>query len=199
MVPSVRSAADAHRHLQSLAAWRWGAIAAGLAALAMTADGVIVPAAAAVGLVAAVLLACGAEVTRQVVVDEWTLREDLAGVPELARARRRMTTDAHRRALARSLREIALQRSVPRHAIAPMLLSRVEPVRGELLAMAEEVERSPRLDPRTIAEINGLVTDGARSPLLNEAVPEPELAILLRRIRFRLAAGAAGDELRRAA
>ena len=25
MVPSVRTAAEAHRHLQSLAAWRWGA------------------------------------------------------------------------------------------------------------------------------------------------------------------------------
>jgi hypothetical protein len=196
MIPSVRSAADAHRHLQALAAWRWGAIAAGLVALAMTADGVIVPAAAGIGLVAAVLLGVGAEVARQVVVDEWTLREDLAEVPELARARRRMTTDAHRRALARSLREVALQRSVARHAITPMLLSRVAPVRGELLAMAEEVERSPRLDPRTIAEINGLITDAARSPLLNAAVPESELAILLRRIRFRLADDAAGDGLR---
>jgi hypothetical protein len=198
MVPSVHDAAEARRHLQSLAAWRWGAIVAGLAALALTADGVLVPAAAAVGLVIAVLLGFGAEVARHVVVDEWTLREDLAEVPELARARRRMVTEHHRRAIARSLREIAGERSVSRTAIAPMLLSRVAPVRGELLAMADELERSPHLDPRTMAELSRLITDGARSPLLNEAVPESELAVLLRRIHFRLAA-AAGDELRPAA
>lgn len=199
MIPSVSSAADARRHLQTLAAWRWGAIVAGLAALAMTADGVLVPAAAGVGLVVAVLLGFGAEVTRHVVVDEWTLREDLAEVPELARARRRMTTDAHRRAMARALRDIAFQRTVQRHAIAPMLLSRVGPVRGELLAMADELERTRRVDPRTMADITWLITDGARSPLLNEAVPETELTVLLRRIRFRLAAGTVGDELRPAA
>jgi hypothetical protein len=50
-----------------------------------------------------------------------------------------------------------------------------------------------------MAELTGLITDGARSPLLNEAVPEPELAVLLRRIRFRLASGSAGDQLRPAA
>ena len=202
MVPSVRTAAEAHRHLQSLAAWRWGAIASAVMSLGLAAAGLLVPAAAVTGVVAAVILGAGAELARTVVLDEWAVREDLGDVPELARARRRMVTDAQRRAMARSLREIAVQRSVPRSAVAPPLLSRIAPVRGELLAMAEELERAPRLDPRTMAELTGLITDGARSPLLNEAVPEPELAVLLRRIRFRMAsgsagsAGSAGDQLR---
>jgi hypothetical protein len=50
-----------------------------------------------------------------------------------------------------------------------------------------------------MAEITGLISDGARSPLLNSAVPEPELAMVLRRIRFRLAAMLRDDELRPAA
>jgi hypothetical protein len=70
----------------------------------------------------------------------------------------------------------------------PVLVDRVRPIRGELLAVAEEIERMPALDPRTMAEIAGLVTDGARSPLLNRAVPETELEMALKRIRFRLAA-----------
>ena len=144
-------------------------------------------------------MGAGAEVARNVLLDEWAVREDFGEVPELARARRRMVTDAQRRAMARSLREIAVQRSVPRTAVAPLLLARVAPVRGELLAMADELEHAPRLDPRTMAELTGLITDGARSPLLNEAVPEPELAVLLRRIRFRLASASAGDQLRPAA
>ena len=199
MVPSVRTAAEAHRHLQSLAAWRWGAIASAVMSLGLAAAGLLVPAAAVTGVVAAVILGAGAELARTVVLDEWAVREDLGDVPELARARRRMVTDAQRRAMARSLREIAVQRTVPRSAVAPPLLARVAPVRGELLAIAEELERAPRLDPRTMAELTGLITDGARSPLLNEAVPEPELAVLLRRIRFRLASGTGGDQLRPAA
>jgi hypothetical protein len=202
MVPRVRNATEAHRHLQSLAAWRWGAILSAVTSLALLADGLLIPAAAVIGVVAAVIMGAGAEVARNVVLDEWAVREDLAAVPELARVRRRMVTAAHRHAIARSLREIATQHSVPRTAVAPLLLARVAPVRGELLAMAEELERAPSIDPRTMAELTGLITDGARSPLLNEAVPEPELAVLLRRIRFRLASGSAvpsGDALRRAA
>jgi hypothetical protein len=72
-------------------------------------------------------------------------------------------------------------------------------VRGELLAVAEELERAGALDPRTMAEIAGLISDGARSPLLNAAVPESELDVLLRRIRFRLATVRPGDDLRPAA
>jgi len=87
MVPSVRTAAEAHRHLQSLAAWRWGAIASAVMSLGLAAAGLLVPAAAVTGVVAAVILGAGAELARTVVLDEWAVREDLGDVPELARAR----------------------------------------------------------------------------------------------------------------
>ena len=64
MVPSVRNAAEAHRHLQSLAAWRWGAIASAVMSLALLAAGLLVPAAAVIGVGAAVILGTGAEVAR---------------------------------------------------------------------------------------------------------------------------------------
>ena len=194
MVPSIHSPADARRHLKSLAAWGWGALAAGLSAAALWAAGQLTDVAGGVAVATAVVLLAGAWVARQVVLDAWTLRDDLVGLPELAAARAHMVAEERRRKVARSLREIAAQRSVPRHAVDPLLVTRLAPVRGELLAMAEELEHAPSLDPRTMAEITTLITDGARSPLLNAAVPEPELAIMLRRIRFRLAAGR--DELR---
>jgi hypothetical protein len=52
-------------------------------------------------------------------------------------------------------------------------------------------DRMSRLSDLT-AEIAGLVHDGARSPLLNRAVPETELEMALRRIRYRLATAATG-------
>jgi hypothetical protein len=199
MVPAIHSPADARRHLQSLAAWRWSALSSGLVSALLWATGHLTSAAGAVAVAAAVILAGGAEVARHVTLDEWALRDDLAGLPELARLRARLVDARHRRDAARLLREIAGQRSVPRNAVAPLLLTRLGPVRAELLAVAEDLERVPVLDPRTMADITGLISDGARSPLLNSAVPEPELAIALRRIRFRLAATLREDELRPAA
>jgi hypothetical protein len=131
------------------------------------------------------------------------LRDDLAAVPEIARSRADLLAEKRRREVAQSLRRIAGERGVSRHEVAPLILDRVGPVRGELLAVADEIERVPVLDPRTMADIAGLVHDGARSPLLNRAVPEPELALALRRIRYRLETAAAAtsreDELRPAA
>ena len=99
-----------------------------------------------------------------------------------------------RREVAGSLRRIAAQRRTSRHEVAPLLVGRLAPVRDDLLAVAEEVERAPSLPPGTMAEIMRLITDGVKSPLLNEAVPEGELALLLRRIRFQLAT--ARDDVR---
>jgi hypothetical protein len=196
MFPTIHSPADARRHLQNLEAWRWGALAAGAMAVILWAGGRLESAAGAVAVAASVVLLFGAELVRHVALDQWMLRDDLRELPELAEARARLVDPAHRRAAAHSLREIAAQRSVPRNAIAPPLLARLAPVRADLIAVAEELERAQALDPRTMAEITGLMTDGARSPLLNADVPESELAVMLRRIRFRLATG---DELRPAA
>ena len=141
----------------------------------------------------AVVLGSGAQLTRQVLLEHWTLRDDLVEVPDIARARRRLVTDARRRELVASLREIVARRRVSRHDVAPILIDRVAAVRADMRAVADELERATVLDPRTMAEITHLITDGARSPLLNAAVPERELAVALRRIRFRLETAAGAD------
>jgi hypothetical protein len=191
---------DATRRLAALAASRRGAIVAGAAMLPLVLAGALVPPAAAIGAVAAIVLWSGARVARQVLLEECVLRDELAEIPEVARARAQLVAPERRREIAGSLRRIAGQGRASRHDVAPLLVDRVGPVRGELLAVAEEIERVPVLDPRTMAELAGLVHDGARSPLLNGAVPETELDVALRRIRYRLAtASRGGDDLRPAA
>jgi hypothetical protein len=196
MRTAVDSADEAAQRLAALAAWRWGALAAGALIGGLSLGGAVGPAAGGFAVAVAVVLYFGAQVARQVLLDEWTLRDDLTVIPEVARARARLVAVDRRREIARSLRSIAVQRRVSRHDVAPLLVERLGPVRAELLAVAAELEEAPALDPRTMAAITGLITDGARSPLLNAAVPERELAIVLRRIRFRLAAPPAGDDLR---
>jgi hypothetical protein len=202
MRPTADFTTDAARRLASLAAWQWGAILGGVAVLALTLDHVLLGAAGIVGAVAAAVLAGGARVARLALVEELAMRDDLAAIPEIARARERLVAPRHRRDVAASLRRIAREARTSRHDVAPLVVERLDaPVRRDLLALAEELERAPRLDPRTMAEIAGLVHDGARSPLLNRAVPESELELVLRRIRFRLATppAVAEDELRPAA
>src|SRR4051794_15037091 len=182
----VHTPADATARLAALAGRRRGALVAGAAMLPLGLTGALRPAAAAVGLAAAVVLWAAASVTRQMLLEQWLLRDDLAAVADVARARAELVAPKRRRELARSLRRIAGERGVSRHEVAPLLLDRVARVRGELLAVADEIERVPALDPRTMADIARLVHDGARSPLLNGAVPEPELALSLRHIRYRL-------------
>jgi hypothetical protein len=180
--------ADATARLAALAARRAGAIAAAAAMPALGVAGVLDAAAAAVATAAGLVLWAAAWVVGQTLVEEWALRDELAEVPAIARYRARLVAPERRREVAGSLRRIAGQRRTSRHDVVPVLVDRVRPIRGELLAVAEEIERMPALDPRTMAEIAGLVHDGARSPLLNGAVPETELEMALRRIRFRLAA-----------
>jgi hypothetical protein len=202
MRPTADVTTDAARRLASLAAWQWGALVGGVAVLALTLDHVLLGAAGLVGAAAAAVLAGGARVARMALVEELAMRDDLAAIPEIARARERLVAPRHRREVAASLRRIAREARTSRHDVAPLVVERLDaPVRRDLLALAEELERAPRLDPRTMAEIAGLVHDGARSPLLNRAVPESELEVVLRRIRFRLATppAVAGDELRPAA
>jgi hypothetical protein len=196
MRPDAQSTADVTRRLASMAAWRRGALAAGATTGALALGGLLAPAAGAIAAATAVVLWSGAWVARQVLIDECVLRDDLAGIPEVGRARRQLVDPKRRREIAGLLRSTAGQRRVSRHDVAPVLVGRIGPVRGELLAVAEELERDRALDPRTMAEITGLITDGAHSPLLNAAVPESELDVLLRRIRFRLATGSLGDDLR---
>ena len=194
MVEDVNSLEEAGRLLATRAAWRIGGIVAAAVAVALGLAGAVVPAAAALAVVVGVAIAVTAHLAREMRVEEWAARDDLAALPELARARRRLVADQRRREVAGSLRRIAAQRRTSRHEVAPLLVGRLPPVRAELLAVAEEVERTPALHPATMVEITRLITDGVKSPLLNEAVPEGELALLLRRIRFQLAT--ARDDVR---
>src|SRR4051794_10456555 len=194
-----RTADDATRRLARLAAWQQAPLAAAAPLAALAVAGVLAPAAGAVAAVTAVVLCSGASLARHVLVDELALRDDLADVPEVARARERLVDAKRRREVAGALRGLAGQSRVSRHDVAPVVVGRLGPVRGELLAVAEELERAGPLDPRTIGRSARLISDGARSPLLNAAVPESELDVLLRRIRFRLATARPGDDLRPAA
>lgn len=187
MVEDVNSLEEAKRLLATRAAWRTGGGAAATVAVALGIAGALVPATAALGAVVGVAIAVTAHLALEMRLEEWAARDDLAALPELARARHRMVADQRRREVAGTLRRIAAQRRTSRHDVAPLLVGRLAPVRDDLLAMAEEVERARDLRPATMVEITRLITDGVKSPLLNEAVPEGELALLLRRIRFELA------------
>jgi hypothetical protein len=194
MTTAVYGSDEAAQRLAALRTWRWSAAAAGAVVAGLSLAGGLVPAAGAVAVAAAIVLCSGAHLARNTLVDEWVLRDDLAEVPEVARARERLMTADRRRELARSLRGIAGQHRVSRHDVAPLLLDRLDAVRAELLAVAADLEDGTALDARTIAEITGLITDGARSPLLNAAVPESELGVALRRIRFRIASARLGGD-----
>jgi hypothetical protein len=187
MAEDVDSLEEAERLLGSRAAWRAGGIAAAVVAVALGVAGALEPAAAALAVVLAVAIAVTAHLARTMRLEEWAARDDLAALPELARTRRRLVADERRREVAGSLRAIAAQRRVSHLEPAPLLVGRLAPVRADLLAVAEEVEHAATLHPGTMVELTRLITDGVRSPLLNEAVPEGELALLLRRIRFQLA------------
>jgi hypothetical protein len=188
MGSAVYSLDDAARRLAGLAAWRRGAGAAGVVLLGLVADRALQPIAAVAGLVAAGALCAGAHAARQALLNAWALRDDLAELPEVSRARTRLVAAGRRRELAASLRSTAAQRTVSRHDVAPLLVDRLDAgARLALLAVADDLERAEAVDARTIADITALITDGARSPLLNHAVPAGELDVALRRIHFRLA------------
>ena len=71
--------------------------------------------------------------------------------------------------------------------LAPRLLAAPPALCGELLALADEIEAAPGGDPRIWADVEALLRDAIDSPLLNEALPEDELAIALRSLLYRVA------------
>src|SRR3954462_9238797 len=125
MVEDIESLEDAARLLGSRAAWRTGAIAAAAVVAALALPGPLEPAAAALGVVLAVTIAVTAHLAREMRLEEWAGRDDLAALPELARARRELVGDARRREVAGSLRRIAAQRRTSRHDVAPLLVRRL--------------------------------------------------------------------------
>src|SRR4051794_38253666 len=83
----IHTPADAKARLAALAARRRGALAAGAAMLPLALGGMLVPVAAAAGAAVAIVLWAGGWVVRQTLVEEWVLRDELAEIPEVARAR----------------------------------------------------------------------------------------------------------------
>src|SRR4051794_39544376 len=106
MHASVHTRNDATRRLAALAARRRGALVAGAAMLPLALAGTLAPPAAAAGAIAAIVLWSGAWVARRVLLEECVLRDDLADIPEVARARAKLVAPERRREIAHSLRRI---------------------------------------------------------------------------------------------
>jgi hypothetical protein len=61
----------------------------------------------------------------------------------------------------------------------PLLFDRVEMVRDRLLNIADVLETSPLPDPRALAMLEWLLSDGCTSPLLNADLHPSELLAAL--------------------
>jgi hypothetical protein len=101
--------------------------------------------------------------------------------------------------LARWLRRTA-NRAVDPHPVSrrrELLLSdRGAAVRGELLDIAGMLERAKDPDPRCVAELHRLLSDGCESPLYNPDVHVSELHATLYYVRSELATSALSTEER---
>src|SRR3954471_9798362 len=106
MVEDIDSLEEAARLLGSRAAWRTGAMAAGTVVAVLALMGVLEPAAAALGVVVAVTIAVTAHLAREMRLEEWAARDDLAALPELAQARGRLGGAARRPEGAGALRRL---------------------------------------------------------------------------------------------
>jgi hypothetical protein len=115
------------------------------------------------------------------------------------RKRGRPLSPRKRRMLARWLRR-TVNRAVDPHPVRrrrELLLSdRVAAVRGELLKIAGLLERAKDPDPRCVAELHGLLSDGCESPLYNPDVHVSELHATLYYVRSGLATSALSTEER---
>src|SRR3954451_16015002 len=151
-------------HLDVLTAWRRGAgIALALPPAAGAAGVLTAPAAVATTSAAAALAVT------------------------LHRAVRGRRIDLRQRRLVAWLRRTATLRVTTRARDRIVPLERLAPVRADLLALADAVAGAERVDPAVLDEIETLLSDGVRSPLLNVALPAGEVAVALRRARFNLA------------
>jgi hypothetical protein len=139
----------------------------------------------AAGLVAALGIMAGAHISLHTRVAECTLSAELANIPQVARHRRKLCSSRRRRGVAASLRWLALASRGDR-ANPFVVWDRVSTFGEELLALARELEEADTVDPHTMVQLDRLLCDGSNSPLLNEQLPESELASTLRCIRFRL-------------
>jgi hypothetical protein len=203
-----RDPAASAARLQTLTAWRRGTRLALLAAPAAAVAGPVAPAVVAVAFGLALAACALTELTRRDTLRACVLHPELCELPAVARERARLTAPDRRRRLARTLRRVAVYRpgSAQERRLTPYPLERLAAARPGLLAVADAVETASRPDPALLVEIEELLCDGSRSPLLRTDIPIPELGAALDRVRVRLsddtpegAACAASAETRPAA
>jgi hypothetical protein len=179
--------APAARRAGVLGSWCHGAAAAVAVPPAAAAAGLVDPLAAlattSIAAALAVFLHRAARATRR----RCALAPELAVLPAVARERDRLTGPGRRHRLAAMLRRTAALRVERARDDRVVPLERLAPVRADLLALADAVLAAERADPVVLDEIEALLRDGIRSPLLNVALPAGELDVALRRVRFNLA------------
>jgi hypothetical protein len=169
-----------------LTAWRRGGRIAVLVGPAGAALGLLTPAAAAAVLGTAVVLAAAIALAAPGVVRRYALQSGLSDIPEVARARARMSDAAHRDRLAAELRHFARLRVRSAREARLVPPERLALARGDLFRLADALERAEHADPALLEEISVLLRDGTRSPLLNAEIAAHELRATLRRAMFRL-------------
>ena len=111
----------------------------------------------------------------------------------------RRVSPRKRRILTRWLRRTANHAVGPHPVSRPrelLLSDRVAAVRGELLEIAGMLERAKDPDPRSVAELHKLLSDGCESPLYNPDVRVSELQATLYYVRSGLATRALSTEER---
>ena len=159
----------------------------------------LVPAIAA-GVLASLALACMSHITLRDLVDECAMYPSMSAQPEVARRHARLAAPAQRRALARSLRQLADDGGRTGAAAGFeqfAIRARVVAVRPKLLAVADALEREPGTDPVAVARLWTLVRSGIVSPVYNTTLPAELLDVILSQALYRLTAGTAAERARR--
>lgn len=170
-----------------LCVWQRGVLVGAVGVVALAAVRAINDFGCVVALVGALSAFAVIWTVRWRLLGRCALRDELAGIPVVARERARLCSPRKRRRLAAALRNTVTTDLRPLRAIIAVDPARVGLVRDELLAIACELECAAFVEPATMRELNRLVSNVAVSPLLNDGLPEAALVITVRQLRFRLA------------
>ena len=154
----------------------------------------------AAGLVASLALAGMSHIALRDLVDECAMFPSMSAQPDIARRHARLAAPGQRRALARSLRQLAdhdartgAQAGFEQFAIR----ARIEAVRPKLLAVAAALDQEPGPDPVALARLWTLVRSGIVSPLYNTTLPAELLDVILSQALYRLTTATAAECARR--
>lgn len=131
--------------------------------------------------VCAATLALSCHAVREQRLSTLAIFPEFARLPDLAKKRKRLTSNRSRQGLAEGLRRAA-DRNQPPHRFdcCPVLLGRVAVVRTEMLQLARALQETSAADPASVALIRELLTNGF-SPLYNPNLSTDELRAALTR------------------